>query len=544
MKMRKLFAGIAAAATLLGGMALGAASAQADDNTGGQSQTGIRVNHSVSGHTYTAYKFATFSNASTSGNTSTVEVETVDAFKNAVKTAADMADDNVNNNSVPVEYANNPAAYVATFSTEQLRKFAENIKNSLSGNGAATAIGNGNTVTLPVDEGWYAVSDTYTDAGDNVLSGTVAIVATKVNNADKLTIKSPYEEGQTDITDPGEFNAKNEDVPPTPSKDVKKNNVSVNGQSVNIGDMLDFTVTGTVPSAAAGYTTYRYTLTDTASKGLKVAAPDTFKVQLGSVNVPSNLYEVTQTTNDSGATVTTIVFSNVKGYAGKQIVVSYQATVTNAILENGNKVTNTATATTDKGTSGAGETTVYTGSLQFHKYGVDDDANGLAGATFNVYKGASVPQKNGKDDTDQALKFTQTDKDVDGSYKYDANGNIAVKSGSNGSVVLKGLESGDYTIKEVGFKSGYATNFVPTFTITVSVDSKTGAVTCQLKSNTNNAFGLVSTDENGQITVKNIKSITQLPLTGAAGTMLFTVVALLVAGAGVTVAVKSRQRTH
>ena len=30
MKMRKLFAGIAAAATLLGGMALGAASAQAD----------------------------------------------------------------------------------------------------------------------------------------------------------------------------------------------------------------------------------------------------------------------------------------------------------------------------------------------------------------------------------------------------------------------------------------------------------------------------------------------------------------------------------
>ena len=33
-------------------------------------------------------------------------------------------------------------------------------------------------------------------------------------------------------------------------------------------------------------------------------------------------------------------------------------------------------------------------------------------------------------------------------------------------------------------------------------------------------------------------------LTGAAGTTLFTVVALLVAGAGVTVAVKSRQRMH
>ena len=45
-------------------------------------------------------------------------------------------------------------------------------------------------------------------------------------------------------------------------------------------------------------------------------------------------------------------------------------------------------------------------------------------------------------------------------------------------------------------------------------------------------------------TVKNIKSITQLPLTGAAGTTLFTVVALLVAGAGVTIAIKSRQNAE
>ena len=38
-----------------------------------------------------------------------------------------------------------------------------------------------------------------------------------------------------------------------------------------------------------------------------------------------------------------------------------------------------------------------------------------------------------------------------------------------------------------------------------------------------------------------MKSITQLPLTGGAGTMLFTVVAVLLIGAGVTVGVKSRK---
>ena len=61
------------------------------------------------------------------------------------------------------------------------------------------------------------------------------------------------------------------------------------------------------------------------------------------------------------------------------------------------------------------------------------------------------------------------------------------------------------------------------------------------KTTTSDPWGLVNITAK---TVKNIKSITQLPLTGAAGTMLFTVVALLVAGAGVTIAIKSRQNAE
>ncbi|MBS6647982.1 MAG: isopeptide-forming domain-containing fimbrial protein, partial [Bifidobacterium adolescentis] len=58
MKMRKLFAGIAAAATLLGGMALGAVSAQADDAATTADTAAITVKNSQEGHTYSAYKFA------------------------------------------------------------------------------------------------------------------------------------------------------------------------------------------------------------------------------------------------------------------------------------------------------------------------------------------------------------------------------------------------------------------------------------------------------------------------------------------------------
>lgn len=40
--------------------------------------------------------------------------------------------------------------------------------------------------------------------------------------------------------------------------------------------------------------------------------------------------------------------------------------------------------------------------------------------------------------------------------------------------------------------------------------------------------------------MKNIKSITQLPITGAAGITAFIILGLLIAGAGVTVYMKSR----
>lgn len=42
--------------------------------------------------------------------------------------------------------------------------------------------------------------------------------------------------------------------------------------------------------------------------------------------------------------------------------------------------------------------------------------------------------------------------------------------------------------------------------------------------------------------MKNVKSVDQLPLTGAAGTILFTVMALLLAGAGATVVLKARSK--
>lgn len=523
MKMRKLFAGIAAAATLLGGMALGAVSAQADDAA---TTPLLQVNNAQEGHTYTPYRFATFENA---GN-GTVEVSTVEAWKDAVTAAADTAN---GNDSIPAEYKNNPAAYVATFNAEQIREFATKLAKT---NPLPTADGAGLTVTAeqagtaqPVavsGEGWYLVTDTFTKSGETTATtGTPAVVATTVNGLTDLTIVADKVTGQGNITTVGQFNAKNENPLTPPAKTAKVGNVDVNGKTVNVGDTVDFTVSAAVPASAGNYDVYPFTITDTASKGLKVAETNTFKVQVDGRDVDSSMYTVTQTGSAAVGTTTTITFASAKSLAGKTIVVSYTGTVTkDALTDLGGSVNNKAMITTNGGASGEGKTESKTYGFQFKKIGVDNDANALAGAQFVIKK------KDGK--------FLRQDTESKAWSSVDDQTNATVfTSGADGLVQFKGLAAGDYTVMETNAPNGYAQNFKVTFDVSIA---ENGAVTFK-----QDLLHQVTLPTDDQIaTVKNVKSITQLPLTGAAGTTLFIVVALLLAGAGVTVVVKSRQRMH
>lgn len=539
MKMRKLFAGIAAAATLLGGMALGATSAQADDAATTAGTAAIKVKNSQEGHTYAAYKFATLT-VDTDNEGKSVQVGTDAAWEEAVQQAVNVANNAQQPvQTMPAEYAGNPAAYVATKTGTADEAWFRAFAAAMRTQGAANSMvnGNGGDVALNgLGEGWYLVTDTYTKDGWQ-RTGVNAIVATTLNGlAGDFKVVGDRGTGQGNITAVGEFVAKNENTPTIDEKTVASADpeVSFDGTTVKIGQKLTYTVKATVPETAAGYDSYLYSIQDVASKGLTVDGKSIKVQQADGENVTG--YTVTgPTVGQTGETTTIITFANAKNYAGKQLVVTYNATVNDQILDNANKITNTAKASHDGIFDGTGVTkTLYTGNLEFLKYGVDADANKLAGATFNVYAGAQAEGT--------PLKFSNIATGVNGAYKFDANGSSPdVVSGANGRVVLKGLAAGEYTFKETGFVTGYAKNIVPEFTIKVTIAGD-GAVTYTL-TNDNNKLGLASTVDK-VIKVKNVKNVTQLPLTGAAGTTLFTVVALLVAGAGVTVAVKSRQRTH
>lgn len=528
MKMRKLFAGLAAAATLLSGMALGVASAQADD---APATPLLQVNHAQEGHTYTPYKFATFENP----DKGSVEVKTVDAWKNAVTTAADTADNR--NSGIPAEYKDNPAAYVATFTADQLRVFAKTLAGITP---PAGPDGTGLTVTKAQantsqevnvsGEGWYLVKDTFTKAGETTAtSGTPAVVATTVSGLSNLKIAADTKTGQGNITTEGQFNAKNANPTDEPLKFARMNTVDVNGKSVKVGDTVDFTVAADVPHAAAGWDVYPFTITYTASKGLQIAATSDFKVQFGDrTTVDPSLYTITQEGNAQSGTTTTIHFGDATTLAGRTIVVMYQDTVTKDALNGLNgSVDNKATITTKHGTSGEGKTTLKTYGFKFTKIGKEgNEPKPLAGAEFVV-----------KNAEGKFLKQAE-----DGAWSFVSNQNDAKKftTGIDGLVEVAGLAAGTYTVVETQAPTGYASNFRVTFKVEITDE---GLVTFepdalhQVQPNDN-------TTANATATVLNVKNVTQLPLTGAAGTVLFTVVALLVGGAGVAVAVKSRRRMY
>ena len=517
MKLRKLFAGVAAAATLLGGMAFGAATANAADTD----QATITVNNAQAGYTYKGYKFATFDNVQgTAPNATSVEVNTVAAWKDAVYNAADAANGDA---AVPAEYAENPAAYVATFDAATARRFTDELTKRIPAGEQGTAAVNG---VITATEGWFLVTSTTEEK-----AGKSALVATQITSGGetytKITLNT--EDGQHNIDTLGRFNAKDENVPTPPTK-------TADGKgTVNVGDTVNYTITAVVPPAAAGYDTYKYTITDAASKGLNVAEDNanfTVVVKKGNADGTDKTlakdtdYALTQngSASDENGTVTTIALPNVKDYAGKTIQVTYQGVVTSDAVD---QVTNKATVKNNNDQTAEGEPVVKKlGKFDFTKIGVGNDAKGLAGAEFKV-------------SADGGKTFIKFSDDNDGVY-YPTNadyGDETLKSADGmgtqktlGKVAVRGLAEGTYTVQETKAPTGYAENFKVTFTVTIGKDGGEGTLTVDTLHQVN------TTDK----TVLNVKSITQLPLTGAAGTMLFTVVAVLLAGVASTVFAKSR----
>lgn len=515
MKMRKLFAGIAAAAMLLGGMALGAASAQADDTP-----TTVTTNAAF---TFTAETAEQLTNANLkaykigdyvqygSGADVAYGVVTNSANKNAVDAAlkaagVTTADDQDNLAAALSTGALDISATRPWNSPDKTRKFANALesKNKLTGGTQVTFTAaptgsdeSGYSATVSLSAGIYVFIDSAAATGSVtkaipmiVASGTVKdkVLTDPVNGANTVNMKNTKNPGKT--------------------KKVDKT-------SAAIGDTLTYTLTGAIANPAP--TEFKFT--DKPGKGLTIKA-GTFKFYADNVEVSATDFTVPSSDVTGGENASfDVTVKDPSKYAGKTIKVTFnamvndQASVTDGVV---NKLDNYGTDVEAK--------TKFVG-FDFAK--VDPDGKGIENVTFQVKDGDTV------------LYFV---KQGDGSYKKAASATTLgatadVKTNDMGKLSFTGLDAAKaYTVTETNRASDVYLDIKPSFT--VSFNNGTAVLS---RTATSDPWGLVNTTDKR---VKNVKSITQLPLTGAAGTTLFTVVALLVAGAGVTVAVKSRQRTH
>lgn len=520
MKMRKLFAGIAAAATLLGGMALGAASAQADDttttvNTSATFTFTAETAEQLTKANLTAYKIGDYVQYG-SGTGAAYGVVTNSANKETVDTALKAAGVTTADNQDNLAAALNTGALDISAtrpwnSPDKTRKFANALEsgNTLTGGMQVTFTA---APTGPDESGYYSAAVSLS-AGIYVFIDS-AVATGSVTKAIPMIVASGTVKDKV-LTDP--VNGANTVNMKNTKNSVKTKEVDKN--SAAIGDTLTYTLTGTIANPAP--TEFKFT--DKPGKGLTIKA-GTFKFYADNVEISAKeaATDFTVPTSDvtGGEGVSfDVTVNDPSKYAGKTIKVTFEA-----VVNDDASVTDGVVNMLDNYGTNAEAKTGFVG-FEFTK--VDPDGKGIENVTFQVKDGGT------------ALYFV---KQNDGSYKKAASADTPlattdVMTGADGELAFTGLDANKtYTVTETKRASDVYLDIKPSFTVSFNNDAAVLSKTA-----TSDPWGLVDTTAK---TVKNVKSITQLPLTGAAGTTLFTVVALLVAGAGVTVAVKSRQRMH
>ena len=200
-------------------------------------------------------------------------------------------------------------------------------------------------------------------------------------------------------------------------------------------------------------------------------------------------------------------------------------------------------------TAYSNEVNVYT--YRFRLLKTDKGGKGLEGATFKVKAPGDGdrwlywnPDTSvwGYESERLATKFTSNE---NGEVVY----TYTDEDGDERTVNFDRLDSGTYTVKETEAPEGYPQAFLPEFSFTITPDWHESMLTgisfstCKEVDNlyVTKADHVSSGKSAWQYTIYNAKNLTQLPMTGGAGLAAVIAVGVLLGGAGIAAAVRSRK---
>lgn len=320
-----------------------------------------------------------------------------------------------------------------------------------------------------------------------------------------------------------------------------------------IGQNVDYKLTGTVATALASYDTYYYSFKDVLDSGLS-ANKDSVKVMVQNpatgdaaqteTQVRADDYTVALDSAKNTLTVTINDLKSVKDTKDNAISITpnsvvnvyYTAKLNSKamVASKSNDNTVTLTYSNNPGTNDHGDTTPatvrdYTYQLMLMKVDSSDNSKGLQGAKFTI-------QATGADEGAGKMYVQQDGTLGDEKHEF--------TSGADGSIAVSGLDAGEYTVVETQAPEGY--NTVPTFTFHIYPIYKdtTGDIdTIRVQTSNPNVSDINAYDGVVDLVVKD-KAGMSLPLTGQAGVTITWIAGGAVLALGITHLVRSRKNAE
>ena len=556
--LKGLVAVAATAAMAIAGVA-GASTAMADTTK----KTDITISNATNGDEFSAYKLLNLT-TSIEGETTNYSYTVNNKYQDVLKQAIDELNGSVAAPTTDAEIIDyitkNVASNDSTDATKvTARKFAETVRTKITRNSAITA---DKTVTKTesqdaqftgMDQGYYLIVQTKAVSADgNTMSQVILDTHGQTDTTvrvkkDNVSLTKKVQENQDGVNNPAENNWQD-------------------GADYNIGDMVPFQLTGTLPTDYDNYNAYKYIFHDSASQGLTFNV-DNAELKVYAVNgeTKTELKKAANASDEAGYNVITrgllatetfrVQFTDLKKAQAANpaenvtinkdtnIVVEYKAKLNNdakrgaagnpneAWLEFSNDQYNTG-AGSPTGNTPDDKVIVFTFDIVVNKYkNQADEQHKLNNAGFTLYKSTDgtswAPAQELKNDANNTNVFQFT-----------------------------GLDSGYYKIEESKVPDGFtkADDVIFKVVATYDTDSATPSLTkLEVQKNDGTVisgdgktFTISAQDDsaNAQINTDIVnKSGSQLPSTGGMGTTILYAAGaaiVLVAAFGIAFAVRRR----
>ena len=289
-------------------------------------------------------------------------------------------------------------------------------------------------------------------------------------------------------------------------------------------DTISYTVTADVPNYAENSISTTFEITGSLT-GLTLDT-SSIVVKGSDGTVLSAGTDYTITTTSTGYTIT-FDYDKISDYS--QVIVTYSATLDNSTLVTGSSNSSTATLTYTNNpysTTSSTQTETATSTANVYTYGIavtkldyEDKETPLSGAEFTL-----------SDSEGNTLYFVL----VNGVYylsedSTDSTYTSTLTSDSTGTITIKGLDVGKYTLVETKAADGY------------NLDSS--EITIELTDEDLDGLLDDNNDDNGiyELTVYNKTGFT-LPTTGGIGTTIFVAIGVVLVVAGLSMIVISSKK--